>query len=173
MREYDPEARVSPAHASLPRNLIVSRHFRALVDSMLQSSATFRQQCRRIAAAPDLTVRIELVSHNLPHGMRARTRLIARAANRVAAVEIPALDDAVELIGHELEHVIEHLDGVDLTSHAARRDATVEASWAHGTFETMRARHVGLVVAQEVRQHTADRRADLGIHASYSSPRRR
>jgi hypothetical protein len=53
-----------------------------------------------------------------------------------------------ELIGHELEHVIEQLDGVDLAGTARRAPTTV---WLSGrdSFETVRAIQTGQLVAGE------------------------
>jgi hypothetical protein len=53
-----------------------------------------------------------------------------------------------ELISHELEHVIEQLDGVDLAGIARRAPATV---WLSGrdSFETLRAIRTGQLVAAE------------------------
>jgi hypothetical protein len=56
----------------------------------------------------------------------------------------------VELVAHELEHVIEQLDRIDLPSKAALPDSGVH-SLAGNMFETTRATRVGLKVAQEVR----------------------
>jgi hypothetical protein len=174
VREYDPAVRLSPAHVSLPANLIVSNPFHAVVASMLQRSATFRRQCTRIAEAPDLTVRLDLPSGQLPSGTRARTRVTRAGTNRVAAIEIPALDNVVELIAHEIEHVIEQLDGIDLPAHAARKDSSVTELESDETmFETVRARRVGALVASEVRQQAVYGRADLGIREDSSSRRRR
>jgi hypothetical protein len=94
--------------------------------------------------------------------------------NRVAAIEIPALDNVVELIAHEIEHVIEQLDGIDLPAHAARKDSSVTELESDETmFETVRARRVGALVASEVRQQAVYGRADLGIREDSSSRRRR
>jgi hypothetical protein len=66
-------------------------------------------------------------------------------------VEIMDHDNQEELIAHELEHVIEQLDGIDL--HAlASRPATGVHVCADGAFETTRAVKVGRAVAGEVRR---------------------
>jgi hypothetical protein len=65
----------------------------------------------------------------------------------------------VELIAHELEHVIEQLDQIDLASLAALRDTGVRHAQGEGVvFETARATQVGLKVTREVRAF--DRKAD-------------
>ena len=170
-RAYDPTG-PSPRPA-LPDNLIVPGTFRPTIDAMLRLSSTFRRQCFRIAQAPYMTVTLRHPGGALPTATRARTRLHRDGERRVAIIEIPALDDTVELIGHEMEHVVEHLDGVDLRSHADRRHSTVRLLRSeHLTFETERARRVGLLIAAELRGGVLDRRAEMGLRARVSSSRR-
>lgn len=148
---YDP-ARASPAQAVMPDNLGVAPGLSDVVRTMLQRSGTFRRQCARIAGAPQLAVRIEWAGRLLP-GARAQTRIVRQGVEQVAVVQIPALDDTVELIAHEIEHVVEQLDGIDLGAHARRTHSSVHAVTADGVhFETRRACRVGWLVAQEVRQ---------------------
>jgi hypothetical protein len=56
----------------------------------------------------------------------------------------------VELIGHELEHVIEQLDGVNLPRMAKGPGVTVYGPQPRPSFETARATQIGLSVAAEV-----------------------
>ena len=62
-------------------------------------------------------------------------------------IHLTTLDDSIEFIAHELEHVIEQLDAVDLD--AQTRTGTV---WKRedGAFETRRAIEIGKRVAREV-----------------------
>jgi Tol biopolymer transport system component len=62
-------------------------------------------------------------------------------------IHLTNFDDPVELIAHELEHVIEQLDGIDLEAHA--RTGTVSKR-EDGAFETRRAIEIGKRVAREV-----------------------
>ncbi len=59
------------------------------------------------------------------------------------------LSDLIELIAHEVEHIIEQLDGLDLARLARLAPVTV---WATGDqrFETQRATQMGRLVAAEV-----------------------
>ena len=173
-RPYDPGACIDQAHALIPSNLIVAPRLHAIVEAMLRQSATFRRQCLRIAQAPHMTVRVEPVNGAMPRGMRAHMRILRHGSQRFALVEIPPLDDAVELIAHEIEHVVEQLDGVDLRSHAARSNSSVRIFGADETkFETKRARLVGLLVAEEVRREIAARRSSLGSRNGLLSQRQR
>jgi hypothetical protein len=122
---------------------------------MLRDSPTFRRQCLRIADSPRLSIVFEYIR---PSTERLRARATVSTGpdgRRTAMVGIRTLDDPVELIAHEIEHVIEQLDGVDLHALAA-----VPASGVHvcdcgnGAFETVRAIRVGLDVAREVHQRS-------------------
>ena len=69
----------------------------------------------------------------------------------IASVEINPYGDFTELLAHELEHVIEQLDGIDLAAKATVARSGVR-NCADGTFETSRAVRVGALVALEARR---------------------
>jgi hypothetical protein len=169
-RDYDPAA--SPAHAQIPSNVVIAPIFRPVLESMLQRSGTFRRQCMRIANAQNLVVQMDFGVAPLPSMTRARMRMLRQGLRRTALIEIPALDDTVELIAHEFEHVIEQLDGVDLRDYARRSNSGVETAVDRCSFETLRARQVGRLVAQEVRQGPAPGRTAVGSRSEYTSSRR-
>lgn len=152
VREYvatDVTARDAPV---VPAN-IQAAVYRGLLESMLDRSPSFRQQCRRIAAAPHVTVRLQPAAGPLRRA-RARSRIVRSPDGALTAtIEIAALADTVELIAHEIEHVIEQLDDVDLPARAGVANSGVRLGDAEeeASFETTRARRVGLKVAQEVR----------------------
>ena len=62
-------------------------------------------------------------------------------------IHLTSFDEPVELIAHEIEHVIEQLDGIDLETHV--RTGTVSKR-EDGAFETRRAIEVGRRVARDV-----------------------
>jgi hypothetical protein len=83
---------------------------------------------------------------------RAHTLVTREAGKRTVAditIDITYGYQKVELIGHELEHLIEQLDGVDLAAHIARRVARRTDA---GHYETQRAIQVGRRVAKEVKR---------------------
>jgi hypothetical protein len=139
---------------TLPPNLTIPDIYRSYVTSMLRLSPTFRRQCVRIANALGLTVVLRQFLTRPPERLRARTSFwTARDGRRYATVEIGLLDDQVELIAHEIEHVIERLDGVDLRARAALPGTGVhQCDGSNDAFETIRATRAGLAVAQEVRR---------------------
>ena len=126
---------------------------------MAAESPTFRRQLIRIAAEPRLTVHVEVLPERSIPGARAVTRLVRRDGMLTARIEVSALDDVVELIAHEIEHVIEQIDGVDLATYAGLPGTGVHTVGAGGiAFETVRASRIGENVAREVR---ASRRRGL------------
>jgi hypothetical protein len=122
---------------------------------MLRYSPTFRRQCLRIADSPRLTIVFEYFQPSTER-VRARATVSTDAdGRRTARVQIRALDDPVELIAHEVEHVIEQLDGIDLSARAAVHASGVhDCHCGNGAFETARAIRVGLDVAREARQRS-------------------
>ena len=143
-----------PRQLAVPPNISVSEMYRPLVESMLHGSPTFRRQCVRIAGESTLSVYLVVDPPPRRYSVRAMTRLTRDERGRLsAAVHISPFEKTEELIAHELEHIIEQLDGIDLAKHAAQPRTGVSAIDASGNvFETMRARRMGLKVASELRQ---------------------
>lgn len=142
---------------ALPHNLIVPPMFRETVDAMLRRSPTFRRQCTRIAQAPRMIVVLEWFQPRSSDHVRARTVLSRIPDGRdLATVAIRTLDDPVELIAHELEHVIEQLDHVDLRTLAMVPASGVRmCDCGDESYETVRAVRAGRAVSAEMRlQHT-------------------
>jgi hypothetical protein len=142
-----------PTQLETPENLSVPAMYQPLVDSMLRGSPTFRRQCMRIAGEPLLTVRLAITQWFARSGLRATTVVRRDASGHLTAtIEISAHHDLEELIAHELEHVIEQLDGVDLHARASRpRSGVSILSSRSAIFETVRAQRAGLQVISELR----------------------
>ena len=151
LREYD--ARSADDNPGMPPNLLAPRSYQALLASMVRSSPTFRRQCQRLAHTPDLVVQLESsrLSSN-GRDARAETRITRKGGRVIAIIQLLGLADPVELIAHEIEHVIEQLDGVDLHARAALVDSSVRVrAGEEPVFETTRAVRAGRAVAAEVR----------------------
>jgi hypothetical protein len=151
-------ARVAACDAptlSLPESIVVEEGLRPLVRWTLEHSPRFRQQCRTLAAARQLSAQL-VVNYGARAGTtRARTIFRENNAGALAAtVEIHRAPDLTELLAHELEHVIEQLDGVDLEALTRRGEAR---RLVDGAYETNRAVAAGLRVAGEVLDNTPDR----------------
>jgi Tol biopolymer transport system component len=144
-----------PDESRPPANLHVDALLKPFVDRMWQSSPTFRRQCRRLAAEPGLPVTVEREDQpNRASSANARTELTFKANAPVTArVYLKTSSNVPELIAHELEHILEQLDGVDLQAQAGN-GAVWKADTA--TFETRRAIEAGRRVAREIRQANAD-----------------
>lgn len=131
-----------------PCQLIAIGELRAVVDTAWRHSATFRDQCRKLAAAGAVMV-IEPVTSR--QTLRARTR-IGRTEAGVASAHayVRPADNTLELIAHELEHVLEYVDGVKFLLEAGTGGSGV--SLRGGAYETRRAVAAGRRVAKEVRE---------------------
>ena len=138
------------AQPGLPSNLHVEPIYLDLVESMANQSSTFDAQLRRIAAAPGVTVYVDIIPRVI--GARARTRMVRQGDGLTAWMEVARFDDVVELIAHEIEHVIEQVERVDLATGAGVPRAGIHSVSLDGaTFETARAALAGVTVAREVR----------------------
>jgi len=151
LRVYASERPVEPSRAELPPNLTFPDSYRELIESMLERSPTFRRQCVRLANAPAVTIQVQTLHPHAPGSARARTDIVRGEGGRIeATVFIRPLYDPAELIGHELEHIIEQIDGVDLRLRSALPGTGVHVC-VDGSFETIRAVRTGVLVSKETR----------------------
>lgn len=134
-------------------NFDVEADIRPFMARMWRTSPAFRRQCARIAEA-SVTVVVErgytvgdaaMVWRPMTQIRRVNERLIAHMWLGGAQF------DYSEYIAHELEHVLEQIDGVDLPTAAASGVRGVHAARDAEAFETNRAIAVGRLVAHEVR----------------------
>ncbi len=133
----------------LPHNLILSREARRLLEKVWLRSPTFRLQCARISQAHWMKIKFSLVpKQSRPKKYRAQTFVNRRTG--MAKVEIFLPDDWVELIGHEFEHVLEQVEGVNLAALVAEKGGQAHRH-ADGAFETERALNAGRRVRAEYR----------------------
>jgi hypothetical protein len=140
----------SASSPRLPPTVKVADELRDFVDTMLRRSATFRDQCQRLAGAPSVHVLVRL--NPLIPGSTCRARTViqrSRAGIIVAIVDIGPWGSPIPWIAHELEHVIEQLEGVRLRDKVAGRSKEVWRSSGE-MFETERAIRVGQAVVGEL-----------------------
>ena len=139
----------SLAGVALPSNLTAAAFFQADLERIWLSSPTFRRQCRRLASAPHL--RVNLLLEDLarrPSSYHARAAMRRQKGVLVSVdIHIARFDDPVELIAHEIEHVVEQLDEIDLAIHVGNGNVWKRED---GAFETRRAIEVGRRVAHDV-----------------------
>jgi hypothetical protein len=133
-----------------PSNLTVAAVFGPTVDRMLRLSPTFRRQCRRLSEATNVIVVIRLEELQRRPSFNARTTFAHYGHDELIAVEVflQLSANAAELIAHEIEHVIEQLDGVDLEAQLGSGNVWKRED---GAFETRRAIEVGRRVGREIK----------------------
>jgi hypothetical protein len=120
--------------------------FRSEMIRLLDRSETFRTQCSRIAFAPHVRIAVA-ITRSLPDGSRAQTTIERYEAGAIVARMVLKFgEDYVELIPHEMEHVIEQLDHVRLSSEEAAARAWRPGG---GPYETLRAVATGQRARQE------------------------
>jgi hypothetical protein len=148
------------ASASLdqvPVNLVAANLYAPVIEQLLRDSPTFRRQCARIAATPELLVTIEVDPPQPLQRPAALTTVARYEAGRIRAqVRIPPSPRTAELISHELEHVLEQLDGVDL-----RAKSRLKATGVYGcdcganavVYETARAISAGRRAVRELERN--------------------
>lgn len=140
----------SPARrASLPRNVVIDDRLRAQVEDMAALSPTLSRQFAAIdAAAASVEIRVWPGS---PSASRRAEATISRYTSGYIRAQLFVSPnwEFVELLAHELEHVVEQIERVDL---AALARAGVATQDAFGRFETVRARDAGRAAASEVEE---------------------
>jgi hypothetical protein len=146
-----------PEHTDLPPNIQVTADLQHVVAFMLRDSRTFRRQCGLIGDRQRLHVQITLEVHPGWRwaAARARADLARYEYGRITAqVRVWSRADAIELIAHELEHVLEFAEGVNYRALALLQPGSV---WGgdRGAFETMRATVAGATVKREVKLASA------------------
>jgi hypothetical protein len=135
------------ASAAMPCHLRAQVRFHALLDDLWSRSPTFRQQCRRLAGANALVVMQSASAKETPWSAESRIGVLANG-RVMARMRVRDGRESVEVIAHELEHVLERIDGVNLALDSARGGSGTSLSG--GAYETRRATAAGRLVAKEV-----------------------
>ena len=134
-----------------PLNIRIDPLLEPLVVKLLRKSPTVRRQWDAIGASR--LVRVSLISSPLLRestAARARTGVSRYAFGAVrAVVELPSAVDITELLAHELEHVLEQVEGLDLPALAKNGSPGVQ-ELGRGVYETDRARNAGFAAMREV-----------------------
>jgi hypothetical protein len=146
--------RYNATAARLPANVEASERVDQILEKIWRRSATFREQCRRIATEPSLTISLSFVAPSLNIRSRALSHATRHPDGRMTVqIQIFRHADYVELIGHEFEHVLEQIEGVNLKTLAATGAAGVSCD-ERGFFETSRAISAGRKVYLEYRNNS-------------------
>jgi hypothetical protein len=129
--------------------LVVANDLLPQVQILWKRSLTFRAQCARLARAGAVVVLKTATSVQIQRPAQSRIGVSADGVT-VALVLVRMGADTLEHIGHELEHVLEHLDKVNLRERLAHLRSGVTVSDVG--YETDRAIDAGRRVAREVRE---------------------
>jgi hypothetical protein len=119
-----------------------------MLEKMWRHSPTFRRQCARLVDA-SLTVVVRLVGPAWERPIGAAVSRISLENGLVTSADVRLVIVEPEYLAHEIEHVIEQLDGIDLRSAAAQGLHGVSTT-DRQRFETARAISVEGQVAREL-----------------------
>lgn len=139
----------SQAHTrEWPCRIIVQRPLLQAVERGWKHSATFRRQCTALADRKAIAI---LEPGAEESGFSARTRIgVSEDGVLIGRVMVPLNTETMEHIAHELEHILERAEGVDLAGESRRKGSGI---WrGRYGFETQRAIDAGRQVAREVRE---------------------
>jgi len=134
--------------AALPRNINVPDVYAQWIEALIARSPTLQRQCALIAAADRVLVQLSSGPRTSPFS-RARTTFTRDHSGLRADVFVPVSSDFAELLAHELEHVIEQIEGLNLRRLARHRQSGVRRI-GNNAFETARASDAGLAAAGEI-----------------------
>jgi hypothetical protein len=134
---------------TLPDNIELPKDLERVLARIYRGSATFRAQCDRIGSADTLSVNVRLDTA-IPSSYQAFTMICRRGHALRADVHLPATTAIAEMVGHEFEHILEQLDGLNLRMLAHVRGSGVRES-SFDVYETTRAQRAGRIVAAESR----------------------
>jgi hypothetical protein len=145
--------------SAIPRNVTVEdSYLQSLTTEMARRSLTFKQQLLVLGAAPSLRARLRNTNRINSTIALARTTFgVSKTGLLVADIEIPVAlifsRRDVEFIAHEMEHVIEQVEGINLAALAEKKGSGVYRVDMPGRpFETKRAKVAGQIVDREFRE---------------------
>ena len=134
-----------------PCLMVIDADLKPFADLAWEHSATFREQCRTLGAA-----RAVVIVRSSRETLRADARMtVSDDGTVLARIRVNPASRVLEYLAHELEHVVERVEGVDLLLESRRGGSRVVL--IGGVYETRRANDAGLRVAREVQEATRAR----------------
>ena len=142
---------ISNVPIGFPTNIVVQAELRAAVARLWEGSATFRAQCLKIGEHKRYRVAV-VVEPSLSFNRNYRAQCVLRAyTSGFVSARVMVLPGRTveELIPHELEHVVEHIEGINVKQ-AAGKHGTGVYDAGQGQIETIRAMEAGRRARREV-----------------------
>jgi hypothetical protein len=138
----------TPPVGQRPCLMVVDADLKPFADLAWEHSPTFREQCRRLGAGRAAVIVRSVSSRET---LRADSRItVSENGAILARIRVKPGANVLEFLGHELEHVVERLEGVNLLMESQRGGSGV--ALVGGAYETRRAIEAGIRVAGEVDQ---------------------
>ncbi len=151
-----PDTGATPPPSSLTSSIVVAPFFQRIFEDLLSSSATLRTQYDRIVSTPRVRVWVEPI-FGPPGESRARATISRSTSGLLLArVEVATplrIFEYAEMLAHEFEHVLEQIEGINLSELADGASGAAHRL-VDGGYETERARLAGRAAALEVEQGT-------------------
>jgi hypothetical protein len=134
--------------AMLPANLKVPASLKPILEEVLRRSPTFRRQIQELRRAPRVRMAISYGNLSIWSLLRAESTVYRYEwGAMVVDTRLYSTRDIIDVVAHELEHVCEQIEGLDIRALAHRRHSGVYSSGSH--YETQRAVLTGRQVASE------------------------
>jgi hypothetical protein len=150
--------------AGLPRGIWIPAELQPAVRQLLMHSPTFREQCARLASYPSVHIGVIQDSARLRDRRCGGLAEIRRYRSGVVAVimVVPRSDKPYEILAHEMEHVLEFLEGVSHRALAASAVRPHEVWTTVAGVETRRAIDAGRKALVEMNRPVIMTSADKG-----------
>jgi len=134
--------------AMVPANLKAPASLQPILEEVLRRSPTFRRQMLQLRRAPRVRMAISYGNLSIWHLLRAESTMYRYEFGAMKVdTRLYTVHDIVDVIAHELEHVCEQIEGLDVKALAHRAHSGVYNTGAH--YETQRAVLTGRQVARE------------------------
>src|SRR5690242_7107992 len=132
----------------LPSNFKVPEKLQPVLEEVARRSPTFRGQLEELRHTPHFRMTVSYGNLSIWHVLRAESHVEKYEFGAVRVdTRLYTAQDIVEVIAHELEHVCEQIEGIDVRKLAHQRGSGVSDVGGH--YETKRAVMAGRQVAQE------------------------
>ncbi len=145
-----PSERATPYLNRTSGTLRIDSRLVETVEEARRRSPTFRDQWNRLTRERSLVLVIQCVHPDRLGGVRGKSRIDVDEERRlIATIVVSPSSRVVEVLAHELEHVMERLDGVRVDDVYGKGDPSVHRNG--DGHETRRARLVGQRAWKEFR----------------------